>query len=219
MVETSFVATSSNYSSGDTSISVSVPTGTQSNDLVLAWQSCANGIASTPSGWTLLDTDSSTEFGLFYRVGGSGSHNFIQSASGKIRVDMVSYRGGFNISDPIDNYSNTDYTTINNILRAASFSVTEADSNIIVVGGCYSPTGARTFTPPSSPGSFTEDVDDGDVDSDFYHTFSHYFWSSSGPTGVMDTTVSGTAATKHCIGLSLNLAVPSGIGLRFGGMR
>jgi len=167
----------------------------------------AQSIDSAPSGWTLQGTDTSGYTRLYTKVASSesGSYTWSWSTSAcKARVQIAAYRGGFDTSDPVDAVSNTDYTTDNTTLRAASFSVSNTGSTIIFAGSVFETASARTFSPPTNPGTFTEDVDTGDTTSDIFNTFAHYEWSSSGSTGDIDGTLSLNSPDKHAFAISLN---------------
>jgi hypothetical protein len=204
---TTFVSTSSDFSSGATSLSPSVPASVQDDDLLLAIVTLNVGqsISSAPSGWVSLGNSTSQESYLYWKLASSesGSYTWSWATTCKCRIQVAAYRSGFNTGDPIDAVSNTDYTTFNTVLRAASFSVTSDNSTLIFAGYCDS-TSSKTFTPPSNPGTFTEDVDAGETTSDNWITFAHFEWSSSGSTGDVDATISANENDKHAFCVSLN---------------
>lgn len=205
---TTFIGTTTAYTDAGTSVSPTLPTGTADDDIMFALVYANNGISSAPSGWTSLGNDSTTKFYLYYKLASSetGPYQWSQGSSGKMRAQVVIYRGDFDTSDPIDAVSNTDYTTSNTTLRAATFSVTNTNSTIIFAGILYGFFASVTISPPTNPGTFTEDVDDGDSSSDSYLEFAHYTWSSNGSTGNIDATSSQSSAVKHAFAVSLNPA-------------
>ena len=200
----SFVATSSAYHHDDTSVSPGAPAGLADDDLMLAIAGCINGISSAPAGWTPVGGNSAETFTLWRKIasGESGTYQFEQSSTGKIRVQIVAWRG-VNTHNPIAVVSDTEYTMSNTILRAASMTVPQAGRTLIFAGGFYRELSSNS-TPPSSPDTFTERVDAGETSSDFWCCFSDLEWASSGVTGNMDATISNTVAAKHAMAIALN---------------
>lgn len=217
-MSTSYVNTSASNTAWGTSLSPSVPFSVNDDDILFAYIALSIGqaISSAPSGWASLGNDTAQKHYLYYKIASSesGSYTWTWGSDSKARIQIAAYRGGFDPGDPIDATSNTDYVTSDTTVRAASFSVTNTDSTIIFAGCGYG-AAACTFTPPTNPGTFTEDVDAGDSSSDRYITFAHYEWPSSGATGDIDATFSTTTTTKHAFAVSLNLqiynATPDGI--------
>lgn len=209
MAETTFIATSSAFVFSATSVSPSAPAGTQDDDLMIAIVCGLQSPSSTPpSGWTLLAAGGAY-FRSFYKIASSeaGTYTFTQGAAGKMRAQIATYRGGFDIADPIDAISNTQYTVIDTELRADSFTVSSDNENIIFLGGSYNTGSVQTFTPPTNPGTFTEDVDDGESTSDISVEFAHYLWPSSGVTGNISAVISSSSNSKHAFAVSLNSAI------------
>jgi len=208
----SFVA-AAHYDNASSSSGVcDKPAGTVDDDLMVALVKRVDttGPNSTPSGWTLLATDAVvTGHWLYYKIAASEGANYTWgwAAAGRLGVTIASYRGGFNVASPIDVYSNTQYVTSDTICRAASMSVSAANS-IIIFLGMFHGGASGTFTPPTVPAALTEDVDRYDSGSRLGRTVASLQpWSGSGATGDMDATISLTTADKHAFAVALT---PSG---------
>lgn len=209
-----FVSTSFAKTSGATSVSPAKPTGTQDKDYMLAQIYAENGLQTAASGWTQLGYDGTGTHFLYCRVANSesGPYQWIQYSSGKMRTQISTLRGGFDYTDPVDDVSNSDYTTSDTIMRAASFSVAKSGSPIIFVGTALSAT-SKTFTAPTVPTSFSKEVDGGDTDSDSWMTLAHCVWNYKGATQNIDGAVSASLSLKHSFAVALNPR--SGNGLFF----
>lgn len=197
----------------NTSGTVNLPTGTVNGDIIFALVQ-HRGVYSNsqPSGWTLLGQGSggasSGFFELWYKVASGEPANYTWgfSASERIRILNISYQGGFfDTGTPIDVVSSTGYTTSNTIARAASMNVTAANSPLFHFA-CVFRTSSTTFTPPTSPTTFTEDYDGGNTGPDMWNEVSSCEWSSSGATGNIDATISVSIGTKHSFAVALKPA-------------
>lgn len=200
----SYIATSSAYHYDATSVSPGAPAGLADDDLMLAIAGCINGISSAPAGWTQLGGNSAETFTLWRKIasGESGTYQFSQASTGKIRVQIAAW-SGINIYNPISVVSDTEYTASDTTLRAASMIVPDAGSTLIFAGGFYRELSSSS-TPPTNPDTFTERVDAGETSSDFWCCFSDLEWSGSGATGNMDATMSNALASKHAMAIALN---------------
>ena len=204
-----FISSSTYQTSSTTSVNLTVPTGTQSNDIMFCLVSTNVAYpSSVSSGWTSLGQDYiSRYYEAFYKVATSSSEtNFSCSFSsgGKCKATIVTYRGDFDSSDPIDNYSNLNYNNADNKVTAGSITVTSVNSPIIHIGGIGNFI-ARTFTKPTQlDNNWVEDYDAGSTDPDFWHNFNSCIWSGSGSTGNVYSTASVSQADKHAYLVALN---------------
>jgi len=193
-------------SAGSSSVTVNKPTNTQEGDIMFCMISIETSYPnSVPSGWSSYNGQNTQ---LFWKIAGSSepsSYTWGFSSSQLNRATIITYRGDFDKTSPIQTVSNTVYGSGDNIVRAASMNIPKANSPIIIAAFIYYASASVRFTPPTSPSTFTEDVDKGDSSSDFYHTFEHLLWTSSGNTGNMDVIASKSVfTTKHAFAIALN---------------
>jgi hypothetical protein len=165
---------------------------------------------SVPGGWTTLaqnyESGSGTNYDVYYRVAASESADYTwgyDGPAGRSAGALISYRGGYDTADPIDIVSNTAYTTSDTTLRAASMTVSAANSPLVFFGAVAN-NASITATVPTVPVTFTEDVDRWDTDSRATLYMASYLWTGSGATGNIDATISATSATKHAFAVTLN---------------
>jgi len=202
-------------------IPVDKPSGTAEGDILfccIAWFSSGKpDIANVPDGWTLIahhrgNYDAQS---LYYKVAGASepsSYTWNLEGPAKTRMVCSCYTGGdFDANDPIDVYSNTEYKVSNTTVRAASMSVSATDSPLVFWATAYYYGTIASFTKPSSPGTWNEDDDAGDNDSQWSTEVCSQIWSSSGATGVMDATCSETVVLKHAFAVALNPAAAGGV--------
>jgi Tfp pilus assembly protein PilV len=191
---------------------VSKPTGVVQNDIMFAYighQNATNVLNSIPTGWTLVakNDNGSNHQALYYKVAGASepvSYTFGLSASVRVGVTISAWRGGFDITNPIDVVSNTQYTVNNTTYRAASMNLTYANENVFMFPSVIS-AGARTFIAPTTQGGgWVEDYDFGNASSRFSRSEYRKLISSSGATGVIDS-IGSTAGTtnKHAFAVGL----------------
>ena len=195
-------------------ITVDKPSGTAEGDILfccIAWFSSGKpDIDYVPAGWTLIahHRGNFEAQSLYYKVAGASEpSDYTWSLDGPAKTRMVCscYIGGdFDAEDPIDVYSNTEYKVSNTTVRAASMSVSATDSPLVFWAIGYYYDSIATFTKPSSPGTWIEDDDVGDNDSDWSIEVCSQIWSSSGATGDMDATASLSMTLKHGFAVALN---------------
>jgi hypothetical protein len=220
-----FVNFSSYDSASSASAVVNKPTNTANNDIMFALVS-KNGTvdpSTVPAGWNLIARNLQTANGswLYYKVASSedSSYTWEWAAAGKVRISMVTYRGGFDYNDPIDNYSNTAYTTGAVGLRAASFNVAAANSLLLYFGEVFYTSSVMTLTPPTLPTNYwSEDVDAGHANSDFAQFIGHLLWTGSGDSGLISGVLSASSTTKHLYVVSLNPEAESSVPKTIGGV-
>lgn len=210
---TTFVASANADNATTSSIVCNKPTGTADNDYMFAFVKRGDDTApnSVPSGWSLLASNlvgGGNSLWVYGKLAASegASYTFGWAAAARTGITIASYRDGFDTADPIDVVSNTAYTTSNTTVRAASASAAAANSPIIFMGAVHG-AAAVTFTAPSAPAAFAENVDtQGDGNGRFSRTFDLLVWSGSGATGDMDATASATATDKHAFAVIMNPA-------------
>jgi hypothetical protein len=193
------------------------PASTAEGDILFAllcWYAASPpSIDSVPSGWNLLALQSGSggadRWALYYKVAGASepsSYTWSFSASAKVRIVCSCYTAGdFNPSDPIDVVSNTLYQISDAIVRAAAMTVANANSPLVFWASIYS-TATKSFTEPSSPGTWVEDDDTWNTTPDFGNEICSQIWPGSGDTGAMDATCSATLTAKHAFAVALNPA-------------
>jgi hypothetical protein len=203
----------------DTAI-VTKPSGTANDDIMFAViQSTTAYSNSLPSGWTSIaqTTAVSGYYELLYRVASSEGANYTFGFAGsyKIKVTIATYRGGFNISDPIDVFSDTSYITSNTTNRAASMNVTYRNSPLLFFG-CVLESSSFTQTKPSLPTTgWVEDYDGGSTNSDFWLEICSMTWAGVGATGDMDSTISSATTEKHAFAVALKPVIEVTYGSKF----
>ena len=209
----SYISRSAAYSSGADTVQPIVPGSVSNGNMLLAFVEGLSNVDITSSGWEFIGRGGNNHFALFakYYAGESGPYTFTQSSSTFMRANVVAYSGNFpaSITDLVHVLSNTDYGTAGTAVVAASMVTTETDLDIIWIAGSwlFTPT---TYTPPTVPGSFSEDFEDGDTTSGFWLSFARYTWSSSGSTGDMIGYLSNSVSNnKHAFAIALN--PPSGV--------
>ena len=197
------------------------PSGTIEGDILfcffMTYKTSAVSVDSVPEGWNLIaERTVSTyyHFWLYYKVAGASepsSYTWSLNTTAKLHAVMSCYTGGdFDPADPIDNYSDVQYTTSDVYLRAASLNVAKANSPLFFTGGVYH-TSSRKFTKPSVPTSdWVEDDDSGSTTPDWWSTACSMIWGGSGATGNIDATISSADAQKHAFAVALN--PPPGVG-------
>lgn len=211
-----FVSAAHADNTGVTSLTCDKPTGTTQNDLMLAYVT-RKGFNTDPSvvpgGWTQaakqVDASTYTRW-VYWKVAGASegaSYTFEWAAdASRIGISIATYRDGFDTADPIDVVSSTEYLTDNTTIRAASMTVTAANSPIIFTGGAHFTATESFDVMPSAPTALTEDVDYFNDTSREVRGFASAVWSGSGATGNMDATISATNILKAGFALALNPA-------------
>lgn len=213
-----FVAAAHADSASTASIVVNAPAGLADNDIILALIKYGDTVTvnSPPSGWTSIGNindsgTSGTDLELFWKLASSegSSYTFGLSGATRVGVTVVAYRGGFDTADPIDVVGQGTYFTSDTTLRSPGATVTSANSSLIFLGGGHNGS-TFSFTPPSSPATFTEDVDTyGSGDGRFGRTVANAVWTGSGATGNVDATMSITTSAKYAFLVALNPAASS----------
>jgi hypothetical protein len=212
-MSTSFIQSAVDYSANSDTLSIDLSTTPTDGDLMIALLSIADRsytyYLDTPSGWTFggyQNFGGSSRCFLYYKIANSETgdpyvwdYHVFERHRGIIAV----YRGGFDTADPIDDISNDAYGTNDEYIIAGSISAAAIDSTLLFCSVNYG-TSSVTATPPTDLGTWTEDIDDGDIDSDNWNHFYRYEWSSSGSTGTITSEMNSAHAGKHAFGIALN---------------
>ena len=216
---TSFVASSEYGDASSDSAVIAKPSGTADDDIM--FMVIESGTAYTnalPDGWTSLAQTNSTDFyELAYKVASTEGSNYTVgfAAAQPVKITILTYSGGFNVTDPIDTFSNTAYVVSDTNNRAASMDVTYANS-VLLFFGAVQGTSAVTQTKPTLPTTdWTEDYDSGDTDSDFWLEVASMTWTGKGATGAMTSTLSATKTNKHAFAVALKPVIDITYGASF----
>lgn len=214
----SYVAEYNTNTSGTDNLTLNKPTGTVDGDIIFAifysqYSDPAVNSGSIPSGWTKL-TSSTTANGpglgtykvsVFYKIASSEPSDYTWYWYTNMTKwgQNITYRGGFNPTNPVLNTSKTAYTTSNTTNRAASFAVDKENSTLVFIGLNGE---SATATPPSG---FTEHYDGNPY---LYIQHATKVNIGSGFTGDIDATLSasGTAKLALCIALNPELDITWG---------
>lgn len=207
LVEKAFYDTDGSTSSAV----INKPTGTAEGDIMFAWimmSTTGMTITSIPSGWTQLAIQNSNNGTrvLLYRVAGASegaSYTFgFNTSSTYVSGAIFTYRGGFDTSNPINTYSNTQYMVTNTTCRGASITTTLANCNAFWFGNIYDG-GAISF---STPSGWTEDYDGqfGGSGQGMSGAVNRKQLGGAGATGDIDSTMSQNRDGKHAFVVALN---------------
>jgi len=216
---TSFVASSEYGDASSDSAVIAKPLGTADDDIM--FMVIESGTAYTnalPDGWTSLAQRTSTDFyELAYRVASTEGSNYTIGfvAAQPVKITIVTYSGGFNVTNPIDTFSNTAYVVSNTSNTALSMNVTSTNSVLLFFGAVQSAS-AITQTKPILPTTaWTENYDSGDTNSDFWLEVASMTWTGSGATGDMTSTLSTSATNKHAFAVALRPVIGITYGASF----
>lgn len=154
MAQVTVVAESHNAVTGNTTLVVNKPTGTQDGDLMIMLATRTDDVIATPSGWTLKDSDTSASGTnkysyLFYKVASSegSSYSITTPAPGNngAVATIVTLRNQH--GTPFDAQSkNVDTTSDSTVNGSAVTPSTSPFSLLLVFSAAYSNTGT---TPPT----------------------------------------------------------------------
>jgi len=190
---------STNVSS--TQITLTKPAGTVDNDIMFVQLRADYNIPnSIPSGWKKIanNTDGSYAVSLYYKVASSegANYTFGFSLSQQIYGCISTFRGGFNLLDPIksNQISNLQYITSNTISRA-SLNVTNKNSPLLA----FHMNEGYAVTKPSVPTS--DWVEHFDTTG---HAVFSMTWTDNGETGSVDITLSSATQRKHTFMIAMN---------------
>jgi len=212
--DTDLVGTPTVYnSSGSASAVVSKPTGVAEDDIMFAHilhYNATDRLSTIPDGWVEIGRHKNGSYNqaLYYKVAGASegaSYTFGLSASSKLAVTISAYRGNFDPSDPIDDFSNTEYVTSNTTYRAASLTLTNPNSTVLMFPSIYSGTVYTFNNPITQDAGWVEDYDHGSTSPDFSRAGYRKKIRVSGATGVIDSIGQTGSTIKHAFAVALNI--------------
>ena len=200
-------STTSGTSGSGYSVTLAKPTNTQENDIMFAHICIHNGgnVTVVPSGWALVTSGmkywgANTLMYVYYKVATASepaSYTWTEDTLyANLTASMVTMRGGFDLTNPVDVYSSLSYDTSDNIIRAGSVTTKYNNENIFIFECALA-----NLTISAYPTGFTERVT---------HYATHRISTASkklgvlGATGNLDSTMSGTTTQKHAFAVTLN---------------
>lgn len=201
-----FVASTNNVSTSST-VTGNKPTGTADNDIIFAdiFTKDSTLPSGIPSGWALLETVvNGSQHAVYWKVASSEGSSWSWTSGGGVfntSITILTWRGGFNISDPIDISANNQDGTGTG-MSVSLGSVGAVNSPIIYFSSVTSnTTNTKDATPISG---WTDDYNA--VTSSLRLLVSSLVWSSSGSFGNITSTlgVSTLGAFKGNIAVALN---------------
>lgn len=197
------------YSFSTNNLNVAIPSGTEDWDILFVVINAWYSVTWAPAWWTFLLTGSwaGTAKKLYYRIAASepASYNWAQWGSWIFNISCVSYRGWFNIDDPIDSVSSILYQTSNTSV-VASWTVTDTSSPLIFIWVVYNPA-VQTFTKPTELwNNWTEDLDWGSGVWDTSMVFCSTKWSGSWATWNITAIASSAVQDKYTYLIALTPA-------------
>jgi len=209
-------------SAADNECGLFASASTQAGDIMFAHITTNTGYASgEAAGWTkICQNDFSGGYSqVYYKIAGSSESaieaSWTYSSARRVWGYILTFRDGFNSSNPIGAVSNTQYMTSNTSIIASSMSVPSANSPLLFFGSVFKTDGSVTYTKPSSPTTdWIEQFDSGSSTSDMWTTVCYMTWSSSGSTGNMTGTLSTSVSLKHAFAFSLNPPVSGPVNLK-----
>lgn len=188
---------------------VNRPADTVNTDLMFALitRGSTDDPSDVPTGWTLLASNAGRW--LYYKVAGASEPATYTWTWGPgsvaTRVTITTWRYGYDVSTPIDNYSNTAYTTENPILQAASFWVSNPSETLLYFGSATSATEITFIKPSTQDNDWEERYDAWDALSTFAHTVGNCDKADAGESGVINITASTDLTDKHAFAVALNV--------------
>lgn len=183
-------------------ITLTKPTGTTDGDIMFVQIRSQYAIPNgTPAGWKKIadNNDGSYYISLYYKIASSepASYVFYFYTSMQLSGVISTFRGGFNILDPVklNQVSNIQYITSDTISRGASFNVVNKNSPLLAF---HMNEGYSTTKPTTPTSDWVEHFDT------TAHSAYSMTWTGNGDTGNMDITLSGTSIRKHTFVIALN---------------
>ncbi len=155
MAQVSVVASATASATGSQTLTITKPTGTTDGDLMIMHVIYSDSTVSTPSGWTLKDSNTTASNGytyLFYKVASSegASYSVVSVPSGNHGVlgTIVTLRN--QASSPFDQQSKTVDTTTDTTANGTAITPTTKPQSLLL-----SFTSAFTVVGVSHPASFS----------------------------------------------------------------
>lgn len=182
-------------------------------DILVGVVSCNNNtvVVTPPAGFSSVsgspfhDAASSTIAVMWKQASGeSGSYTFSLGATTRSWCVWVGCYQGVDTTTPID----VTPTTANATGAVPTMTTTIVGCALLAIADFSSGAGATTtFTPPSAPATFTEEIDQhtATASTENSQSVNDLIWSGSGATGTM--TITGVSTPSLCCGVALR---PSG---------
>ncbi len=200
-------------SSTTASVAVSAPSGLTDGDILVASVHAYSGMGNisditAPAGWTQVVEEAfstSHHHALFWKraLSESGTYTFSESNASGMEASVTAFSGCIASGSPVDVYSDTQYTTSNTSIKAATMTTTADGDAILWFGWSYSGMTNITVTAPSG---FTERADFANADTNA-HYICTMVQASAGATGSMDGTLSDSVTDKHAMAVALKAAI------------
>lgn len=216
VVLASLVGTPTIYdSAGSVSAVVTKPTGVTTNDIMFAHIlhfNATDRLNTIPAGWLPIDATGRHKNGnynqaLYYKVATASegaNYTFGLSASSKLAVTISAYRGCFDPTNPIDASSNVQYVTNDTTYRAASLTLSNTNSTVLMFPSIYRTSSSVFANPLTQGGGWTEDYDHGNNNPDFWRAGYRKIILTSGATNVIDSIGTLGTTIKHAFAVGLH---------------
>jgi hypothetical protein len=190
-------------------VTVTKPTGTVDNDIMLAiaYVNDATATITPPAGWTLAESVNTTitaKATLYYKKASSegANYQFDFSVTSRVRATIVTFTG----QDTTTPVGDTSGQGNSSSTSAPAATVTSTVDNSVIVYGAIMDSGTGTsWTPPTD---YTEATDTGGAAST---TFAYATMASAGATGTITGTNSSAEANAAYL-VVLNLTAPAATG-------
>ena len=198
-----FRAAETALSASANTVTVTKPTGTVDNDIMIAiaYVNDATATITAPSGWTLAETNNSpmtAKASLYYKKASSegASYQFDFSATTRVRATIATFTGQ-DTTTPVGDTTAKGNASGDGSTPADSVTST-VDNSVIVYGAIMDAATDTSWLPPTD---YTEAIDTGGEAST---TFAYATKASAGATGTITATHS-TPATNAAFLAVLNL--------------
>ena len=214
----SFIDATQAISSSATAFSATKPANTADGDIMFAMVSInsSTAIITAPAGWTLLDQIPGSNYCLYYKIASSEGTYYTWSFSQSValRITTSTFRcPNLNTSYPISIAKYRSYNDGTTAIKYSNIFTTKTNNAVIAFGLAYINTNV-TFNPPSG---FTEDYEQGDTTTRFWHEISHQLYSTTGDTGEIQGTLSNRVPKYSWI-VVLNTSINITWGTSFEGL-
>lgn len=205
---TTFIASNTNGGgSSSTSITISKPTGTTEKDVMISLFAVYNNrsVNSVPSGWVEIQnlniSGTTNKLYCYYKIATSSEpsdYTWGVDSAANYGAVIATYRGGIDLTSPIDVSSALSYVTNNATLRAGSVTNKYNNENSLIVGHI----GVPTHTISSYPSGFNQDVSAQCAYNKLIIASKKL--SNFGATGDLDSTISSSATDKQAFLITFN---------------
>lgn len=186
-----FRATASNQADASTTLSITKPTGTVDNDVLVAVISIADGTLTItpPAGWTTLGDKQVFGGGFrlaetFWKVAASEGSSYSFTFNSNVNnFGAIGSWSGCNTTTPINAHGGQTNDTASTSVTAPSITTNVANTQLIM---CGVENATDTWTPPSG---YTKEVDQSQTSSAMRLAMFDIANASSGATGAVVATI------------------------------